>query len=94
MKGRASGLFACTFSVTPVLAQETDILILDEATSALDVETERHIQTALAALSKDRTTLMIAHRLAKIQNADRIAVFKDGRIVEITVPRAGDAAQA
>lgn len=55
------------------------ILILDEATSALDTETETIIQKALSDLAKDRTTLVIAHRLATIKNSDRIMVVsKDG----------------
>ncbi|MDQ1901356.1 ABC transporter ATP-binding protein [Paracoccus sp. WLY502] len=59
------------------------ILILDEATSALDSQTEREIQTALDALAVGRTTLVIAHRLGTIRNADRIVVMQAGRIAEI-----------
>ena len=58
------------------------ILILDEATSALDSQTEREIQSALDALSVGRTTLVIAHRLGTIRNADRIVVMQAGRIAE------------
>ena len=57
------------------------ILILDEATSALDTESEAAVQQALAELVKGRTTLIIAHRFSTIRIADRILVFKDGRIV-------------
>ncbi len=59
------------------------ILILDEATSALDSQTEREIQTALDRLAVGRTTLVIAHRLGTIRNADRIVVMSEGRIAEI-----------
>ncbi|SIS94361.1 ABC transporter ATP-binding protein [Paracoccus saliphilus] len=59
------------------------ILILDEATSALDSQTEREIQSALDALAVGRTTLVIAHRLGTIRNADRIVVMKEGRVAEI-----------
>ena len=58
------------------------ILILDEATSALDTETERAIQASLAELAVGRTTLVIAHRLATIQNADRIVVVDETGVAE------------
>ena len=58
-------------------------MILDEATSALDNESEYYIQQALDNVMKDRTTLVIAHRLTTIESADRIAVMDGGRIVEI-----------
>ena len=64
------------------LLKDAPVLILDEATSALDSKSERHIQEGLAALMKDRTTLVIAHRLSTVENADRIIVLDAGRIVE------------
>ncbi|MCE6970329.1 ABC transporter transmembrane domain-containing protein [Cereibacter sphaeroides] len=57
------------------------ILLLDEATSALDAESERAVQTAVEAMAHDRTTLVVAHRLATVKRADRIVVFDQGRIV-------------
>ena len=66
-------------AIARMFLKNPPILILDEATSALDTETELIIQQALNELSKDRTTLVIAHRLATIKNADRIMVVtKDG----------------
>lgn len=59
------------------------ILILDEATSALDNEAEKIVQCAIENLMKDRTVFVIAHRLTTVQNADRIAVIKDGNLVEV-----------
>jgi ATP-binding cassette subfamily B protein len=64
------------------LATDPAILILDEATAHIDSESERIIQEALQAVAKDRTTLIVAHRLSTIQHADRIIVMNKGRIHE------------
>ncbi|MFM8552210.1 MAG: ATP-binding cassette domain-containing protein, partial [Nitrospiraceae bacterium] len=62
--------------------RDPPLLSLDEATSSLDSESERIVQLAMANLMKNRTTLVIAHRLATVYNADRIVVLERGRIVE------------
>jgi glucan exporter ATP-binding protein len=69
-------------SIARALLKNPPILILDEATSALDATTEVKVQAALDEVMKDRTTFVIAHRLATIRNATRILVFKDGRVIE------------
>lgn len=69
-------------AIARIFLKNPPILILDEATSALDTATEYAIQQALAALSKGRTTLVVAHRLATIRNADRIVVVSSEGIVE------------
>lgn len=69
-------------AIARIFLKNPPILILDEATSALDTETERAIQQSLAELSEGRTTLVIAHRLATITNADRIVVVEGGRVAE------------
>ena len=69
-------------AIARAILRDAPILLLDEATSALDAESERIVQEALARLKTGRTTLVIAHRLATVQNADRIYVFEDGELQE------------
>jgi ATP-binding cassette subfamily B protein len=70
-------------AIARALLKDAPILILDEATSALDAESEEKVQLAIAELTRDRTTFVIAHRLSTVVSADRIAVFKDGEILEL-----------
>ena len=69
-------------AIARALLRDSPILILDEATSALDTESERAIQSALDELQKNRTSLVMAHRLSTIEQADEIVVVEDGVIVE------------
>ncbi|SDB68858.1 ABCB family ABC transporter ATP-binding protein/permease [Belnapia rosea] len=69
-------------AIARTILKDPRILVLDEATSALDTRTEQEIQTALREISADRTTLVIAHRLSTVVEADEIIVLQDGRIVE------------
>jgi len=80
--GKLSGGQKQRLSIARAVYKNPPILILDEATSALDTESEKLVQDAINKLMENRTSLVIAHRLSTVQNADKILVIKDGRIAE------------
>ena len=79
---RLSGGQRQSISIARAMLKNAPILLLDEATSALDSESERQVHNALTRLMEGRTTIVIAHRLSTVSDADKIYVMKQGRLIE------------
>jgi ATP-binding cassette subfamily B (MDR/TAP) protein 1 len=69
-------------AIARAIVKQSRILLLDEASSALDLESEKHVQEALRKVSRRATTIMVAHRLSTVREADRIAVVSNGTVME------------
>ena len=87
---RLSGGQRQRLALARAILKNAPILLLDEATSALDTESERLVQEALTRFTRNRTTLVIAHRLSTVQRADMICLMDQGRIVEVGTARRAD----
>jgi subfamily B ATP-binding cassette protein MsbA len=81
--GKLSGGQKQRLSIARALLKDPEILILDEATSALDSQSEKAVQMALESLMRNRTSLIVAHRLSTVMHADKIVVLEKGKIIEI-----------
>ena len=79
---RLSGGQRQRLAIARMVLSDPKVVILDEATSALDAQTEFEVLTALESFLKDRTTIIVAHRLSAVKQADRVYVFEDGQISE------------
>ena len=79
---RLSGGQRQRVAIARAVLKDAPLLVLDEATSAVDNETEAALQRSIERISRDRTTIVIAHRLSTVRHADRILVLEEGKVVE------------